>query len=751
MTLRDVFLCASIIALGLTAELAYFWVRYDQAIQVATLSHDRQKDQIGLADEIAVSQKKTAEIARHFLATGDRSSLHQFRDVVAARGDPDPPIIHDGVPPAVQPDSPEPSLHHRISDADLANIEVSLLVFALAAANDAARQEARAINRRLSGTAVEPAPPGAIDISEMILESQAYKDSIATLTRTLNAVRSSITKRYELEFSRAKDELARVRYYVKLHFAALMIAMLAVFGFVAISVLHGFDRIRVALRAIANDEGNRVIAGLTRSDEVGEMARAVAMLRERLNERLARLIHLAYFDNLTGLSNRERIRRELDKLLRQHRMSGQQVATFMIDLDKFKEINDIYGHAAGDQVLVITASRLRAALPQEATIGRLGGDEFVVVMPFDQDRDAAAELAWAVAEALDMPIRVHDGVYVTCTGTVGAALSVDPEDTTDVMFNRADIALYRAKQTKRGTICLFAPGMDQEMRQRRRMEEDLRVALEREELALEYQPQVSSQTGEIVGFESLVRWNHPVRGRVSPSEFIPVAEEGRQILPIGRWTIAEACRFASSWTNPLRISVNLSPAQFYDGGLVQFIAETISDTGLPAHRLEVEVTEGVLIDDAKRAHSILNDLHDLGVQLALDDFGTGYSSLSYLRRFPFDRLKIDQSFVRALGDTSAAQQIVRAVISLAKALDMQVIAEGVETARERDTLIKEGCDELQGFLLGRPVGPTVALNQIQSGHRDMIFAFDHDLDADCGAVDPREERPASVPKDNKSA
>lgn len=696
MSLRDIFLAVAIVSIGLAAELGYFWIRYDATMHQAIAVQEDAASAATLADDIVRQRRAHRRLATIALTRGDHASRVQVDALGSAA-------------------TATPALSARITAAHLAAPEHALITAAWAKFDDLSVMEGTARSKGVFATA-------------------GYRSADEQFNSLIAAFRAAVRTRVSATFEAAASDLEAIRLYVQLHFAALIAAMLAAYGFVVFNILNGLDKIRVALRAIAGGELGHPVTGLTRSDEVGDMALAASMLRERLKERLDSLRQHAYFDALTQLPNRAYFRDAHDEHISRLHASGAPFATLMVDLDKFKEINDFYGHAAGDKVLQSTASRLRRVLPPPAVVGRLGGDEFCAVLPVSGNREDCAALAWRVAEALAPPIRISDAQYVTATGTVGIALADTDDLTTDAMINHADIALYRAKNTKRGTICLYAAGMDDEHRTRRILEQDLRSALDRREFCLEYQPQINAGSGAITGFEALVRWNHPTRGRISPAEFVPIAEDSRQILSIGRWTIEHACQFAAGWPAPLRISVNLSPAQFYDEGLLTFMTDTLAACGLDANRLEVEVTEGVLIDDGARALGVLQGLRDLGVRLALDDFGTGYSSLAYLRRFPFDRLKIDRAFVRGLNTEDQTRAIVRAVISLAKALHMQVVAEGVETAIERDALVAERCDELQGFLIGAPMEASRARALIERGGADMIRAFDDDRRADTGGT-----------------
>jgi diguanylate cyclase (GGDEF)-like protein/PAS domain S-box-containing protein len=430
--------------------------------------------------------------------------------------------------------------------------------------------------------------------------------------------------------------------------------------------------------------------------QLGYVVNVVQDVTER-KQAEARAEHLARHDPLTDLANRMAFNEYLDGVVASAAAEQTRFAILCIDLDRFKEVNDIFGHGVGDALLCEVAKRLQAVCG-DAFLARLGGDEFTLVCVGEP---AAAEaLAGRLLQAVAGDIDVAGN---TLRSGMSIGVAVYPTDGNDptVLLANADAALYRAKAEARGSIRFFEPDMDKRLRDRRALEHELRSALPRGELSLHYQPQ-ASMSGEIRGFEALVRWQHPARGMVSPGEFIPLAEDSGLIVPLGEWILREACREAASWPNPLRIAVNLSPVQFRHGDLPTLVHTVLLETGLAADRLELEITEGVLIGDFARALSILRRLKNLGVRIAMDDFGTGYSSLSYLQSFPFDKIKIDQAFIANLEHNPQSAAIIRAVIGLGRGLELPVVAEGVETKAQLAFLAGEACNEVQGYLIGRP-------------------------------------------------
>jgi diguanylate cyclase (GGDEF)-like protein len=435
----------------------------------------------------------------------------------------------------------------------------------------------------------------------------------------------------------------------------------------------------------------------SRDVEIDGRFRRVFTLRDLSETRRKehQIRHLAYHDPLTGLANRAAFNEALAAALKR----GGEVALFCVDLDRFKEVNDVFGHTAGDDMLRTAARRIVAAAP-DAMVFRLGGDEFVVIGT-GPDAGDADKVALRLTERLNTETVVA-GRTMRCGASVGFAIYPHHGANVDQLFANADAALYRAKADGRGLARGFEPEMDLALRERRALQQDLATAIFRNEMFLHWMPQAICETGEIVGFEALIRWKHPTRGVVPPAQFIPVAEETAAIVPIGEWVLRNACLEATRWTKPGKVAVNLSPVQFQHGDIVSLVHTILIETGLPASRLELEITEGVLLDDLSGALNTLRRLKALGVQIAMDDFGTGYSSLSYLQAFPFDRIKIDASFIRTLSSSPQAKAIVRAVVALGASLDMPITAEGVETPEQRAFLTELHCEEIQGYLVGRP-------------------------------------------------
>lgn len=440
----------------------------------------------------------------------------------------------------------------------------------------------------------------------------------------------------------------------------------------------------------------------------GEISSASVILHDisALKQALDRLNYLTQHDELTGLPNRNLFRDRLASAMARARRNGQIVALMFLDLDRFKEINDSLGHAAGDMVLQAVAKLLTKSLREADTIARLGGDEFTLILENMAQTDQATAMAEKILRIFSDPLIIEDReIYVT--PSVGIALYPGSGEDVDTLLQTADVAMYHAKEEGRNTFAFYAPTMNVLAAEHLDMENLLRHALERQEFTLHYQPKVGVKSGLITGVEALIRWNSMELGQVSPGKFIPLAEKTGLIVPIGEWVLKTACAQSRAWQDqglpPLRISVNLSPRQFRQKDLVEMVAGVLRDTGLEPRLLELEITESMIMLHADKAIAILQDLHQLDVQLSVDDFGTGYSSLSYLKRFPVQKLKIDQSFMRDITVNGDDVGIVTAVIAMAKSLALEVVAEGVETREQLVFLAKHDCEEYQGYYFSRPV------------------------------------------------
>ncbi len=434
--------------------------------------------------------------------------------------------------------------------------------------------------------------------------------------------------------------------------------------------------------------------------------------RRRTQEHVSRLAH---FDSLTGLSNRFFMSQSLEKILIAPQMRQRACAVFLIDLDRFKQVNDTLGHPAGDQLLKQVAQRLERGVGSAGRVGRLGGDEFQIILPGRIERPMLAQIAAHIIESVSQSYDL-DGSRVMIGASVGIAIAPDDGVTSEALIRNADLALYAAKDAGRGRFHFYAPDLHSDAEERRQLEDDLRDALAAGQLQLYYQPVVQTTTEKITGFEALLRWNHPEHGFVSPSKFIPIAEEAGLIAQIGEWALREACQDMAKWPANVRVAVNVSALQFANPALPGIITSALASAGVDADRLELEITESVFINDDDGNEAMFRALKRIGVRLALDDFGTGYSSLGYLKKAPFDKIKIDQSFVRgATMPGSRNGAIIAAIVSLAEALNMETTAEGVETLDELDLVRLLGCSHVQGYIYARPLSAKAAAERLASG------------------------------------
>ena len=460
--------------------------------------------------------------------------------------------------------------------------------------------------------------------------------------------------------------------------------------------LHALD---AAARAL--EEGARTEVAVDGDDEIGRLAQSFNRMSRGIVERERRIAHLAFHDTLTGLPNRASFRHALQQALARTARTSEQVAVLCLDLDGFKGVNDTLGHPVGD-ALLCSIGELLSRLAADALVSRLGGDEFAIILAGRLDPDRPRGLAQAILDAAAVPVAAA-GHRIATGVSIGIALSpVDAADP-DQLLKNADLALYRAKKDGRGVFRFFEEALDIAARKRRQLELDLREALVTGQFRLNFQPIYSLKADRVGGFEALLRWNHPTRGEVSPVEFIPVAEDTGLILGIGEWVMHEACREAAGWPGHVRIAINVSPLQFRSNGFLAVILQALARSGLPPARLEIEITESVFLDGKDHVLAMLHQLRAMGVRVALDDFGTGYSSLSYLRSFPFDKIKIDRSFVTDIAANAGSAAIVCAIVDLAVALHMETTAEGVEDDEQLTRLRDQGCDSVQGYLLSRPV------------------------------------------------
>jgi diguanylate cyclase (GGDEF)-like protein/PAS domain S-box-containing protein len=450
---------------------------------------------------------------------------------------------------------------------------------------------------------------------------------------------------------------------------------------------------------LSNFSDGRILSCAHRPMPNGGWVTTVDDITERRRTE-ARIEHMALHDDLTGLPNRASFARSLDIAIADARQSGTRIAVVGIDLDRFKDVNDLHGHAIGDEVLRRLATRLAATVADGEIVSRLGGDEFAAFKAYSDQTELAqfvARLEHALIGLIEIDeISIHPG------GSLGIALYPDDGETREQVVNNSDLAMYRAKAAVGRRVCFYEPGMDEALRARRLLAGDLREAITRSELSLAYQVQKSVSNETVLGYEALLRWNHPRDGWISPTDFIPIAEECGEIIRLGEWVLRTACDEAASWPEPWRVAVNLSPVQLMHPDIVQVVTSALLEAGLSPKRLELEITETAIVSDKVRALHVLRQIKALGVSIAIDDFGTGYSSLDTLNSFPFDKIKIDKSFLIGSERNPQSRAIIRAVLALGRSLGMPVLAEGLESEAQLRLLRREGCDQAQGFLWGRP-------------------------------------------------
>jgi len=434
--------------------------------------------------------------------------------------------------------------------------------------------------------------------------------------------------------------------------------------------------------------------------------------RQRAEERI---VHMARHDALTDLPNRTMFRERLEYELKRIKR-GDALAVLCLDLDHFKSVNDTLGHPVGDELLKVVAERLRRCIREPDTIARLGGDEFAIIMTGMHAPTDPVVLAKRIRQAVIKPY-ILDGHQILADISIGISLAPIDATEPDLLLKNADMALYGAKADGRGTYRFFEPEMDARMKARRELDMDLRKALANGEFRLHYQPLVNIQNNEITAFEALLRWNHPIRGLVPPAEFIPIAEETGLIIPLGEWVLRGACQETANWPTNIKVAVNLSPAQLNSRNFTDVVVNALAASGVSANRLQLEITETVLLQNTFNTLATLQKLRALGVQIALDDFGTGYSSLSYLRSFPFDKIKIDRSFIQDLMNGAEPLAIVHAIAGLAKNLNMISTAEGVETKQQLEALQALGCIEMQGYLFSQARPPAEIVRMFLNGDK----------------------------------
>ena len=597
--------------------------------------------------------------------------------------------------------------HERIDDVLLASMLFSQRASRVkAAAIGVAVDELEALSLDLSGDA-----PARVHVfgthARTILQEQVVVDGLLSLIAALpsdDAI-DEIGNLLLNEQQRAQAQGETDRLYL-LVLSTILVGLLL---YAALRIVRSYALIRQSNEQLV--EYGQGLEGL--------VAERVAELRDSE----ARMARLARYDSLTGLPNRHLFRDRLREAMARADRDERSMALMFVDLDHFKQINDSLGHVVGDGVLQAVAERLRETMRDGDTVARLGGDEFTIICEGLSSADNAMQVAAKVREALAPPLIV-DGRDFTVSASIGIACHVPGSDDSDSLLRAADIAMYRAKDSGRNAYALFVPEMAVQVSKRVRMETLLRQALERGEFALVYQPKVDLASGRIAGVEALLRWNSAELGTVSPTDFIPLAEEMGLIVDIGEWVLGVACAQGAAWLcdglPPLMMAVNLSPRELKDPRLIARIARVLRDSGFPAASLELELTEGVVMDDVKKNIETLTAIRALGVRLAVDDFGTGYSSLAYLSRLPIQTLKIDRAFIVPMVDDANATTLVATMVTLAHSLALQVVAEGVETAAQRNLLRTMGCDQMQGYLFSRPIAADALARLVRE--RDTMTA-----------------------------
>lgn len=575
-----------------------------------------------------------------------------------------------------------------------------------------------ALDAQVSDAATQPqwlrsAKPGVVIEREEAERTLYYVSDLAVLQ---DGIAPRLVLRHSLEQSLA--DYAQLKLLLGALAAGGILMVLILSWRVAHSVTAPLHQLDAATRLIA--EGREVTLKIDTGDEIGRLAASFEQMVAEIKER-ERQIHVGLHDSLTGLASRKLFVERLSGALADL-PSNKMLMLAFIDLDNFKVVNDTLGHPAGDALLRTVADNMRDQFPN-ALLARFGGDEFAILFDGLNEREGLSAIAENLKTCLIASVRI-EGQKADCSASIGIAVAPDDGMDVSTLMSNADLALYRAKEAGKAKYHFFEPQLDEEARLRRQMEQELRTAIAEGQFELAYHPLYSVVERRITGFEALIRWHHPTRGLVPPNEFIPLAEETGLIIPIGDWVIREACKQASSWPDDLSVSVNVTPKHFNYKGLFTTIVQALANSNLASHRLEIELTESIFVADTEKVTKILLDLRDLGVHISLDDFGTGYSTLSYLRTFPFDKIKIDRSFVQDLGTSANDHAIIRAITTLADALGMETLAEGVEDITQFEVLEREGCRHVQGFLFSRPIAAeeVAALLRESAGYKRQLCA-----------------------------
>ncbi|HEX8553617.1 MAG TPA: EAL domain-containing protein [Sphingomonas sp.] len=569
-------------------------------------------------------------------------------------------------------------------------------------------------------TGGEPAVPGSVALDRLVGQSTgAHPPTTLSLpggkafaiARPLRGPDGRVVAALLLRYPFAQAFAPYRPLQIGIGLAGLIGLILVVLG--SGRLARGIARPLAALDAAtqALEDGARSEVTIESDDEIGRLASSFNRMSAGIIEREVRITHMAFHDSLTGLPNRASMRQALEQAIARAERAGGSVAILCFDLDAFKTVNDTLGHPVGDALLQLIGDLLVELAP-EAFVARLGGDEYAIVLADGFDADRPRALAQAIIDRLMHPVMAA-GHQIVTGASVGIAIGPDDGSDAETLLKNADLALYRAKADGRSAFCFFETALDEAARRRHQLELDLRTAIRTGQFELYFQPIVDLSTDRVGCFEALLRWHHPTRGMVPPVEFIPVAEETGLIVALGEWVIHEACRAATLWPDAVRIAVNVSPLQFRSASFEAVVMQALSRSGLNPARLEVEITESIFLDGEDQVVNVLHRLRALGIRVALDDFGTGYSSLSYLRRFPFDKIKIDRAFVTQIAEDDSAAAIVRAIVALATALHMETTAEGVEDAAQLSSLRGQGCSSIQGYWFSRPLDAAGAAAYLQ--------------------------------------